>query len=136
MRSVFVTEKLCTVSELASELSKPCEGTFIYENETYHGCTNIGDLNGRAWCSTKIDPLTYEHVSGGNFYGFCPEDGTCSTAKEGQEIQNKAIDLESCKVIFYSCWFALFSRGPSRPTRPLSGSLFQAPFQAIFPGPI
>ena len=101
MRSVFVTEKSCTVIELASETSKPCEGTFIYENETYYGCTNIGDQNGRAWCSTKIDPLTYEHVSGGNFYGFCPEDGSCSTAEEGQEIQNRAIDLESCKDVCF-----------------------------------
>ena len=100
LRSVFVIEKTCNVIELASELSKPCEGTFIYENITYHGCTKIGDSNGRAWCSTKIDPLTYEHVSGENFYGFCPENGSCSTAEEGQKIQDRAIDLESCKASF------------------------------------
>ena len=92
-------EKTCNVIELASELSKPCEGTFIYKNETYYGCTKIGDSNGRAWCSTKIDPLTYEHM-GGNFYGFCPEDGSCSTAEEGKDIQTRVIDLESCKAIY------------------------------------
>merc|ERR1712051_899172 len=98
LRSVFVIKKSCNVIELASELSKPCEGTFIYENKTYYGCTKIGDSKGRAWCSTKIDPLTYEHVSDGNFYGFCPEDGSCSTAEEGQEIQNRVIDLESSSL--------------------------------------
>ena len=135
LRSVFVIEKSCNVIELASELLKPCEGAFIYKNETYYGCTQIGDSNGRAWCSTKIDPLTYEHVSGGNFYGFCPEDGSCSTAEEGQKIQDRAIDLESCKIIFYCFWFALFSRGPSRPTRLLSRPSFQAPFEAHFQTP-
>ena len=94
------------MKELASETSKPCEGTFIYKNETYHGCTKIGDQNGRAWCSTKIDHLTYEHISGGNFYGFCPEDGSCSTTEEGQMIQNHAIDLESCEAVF--CFFVGF----------------------------
>ena len=98
---MFITEKSCNVIELASDLSKPCEGIFIYENETYYGCTKIGDQNGRAWCSTKIDPLTYEHVSDGNYYGFCPEDGSCSTAEEGQKIQDRAIDLESCKAVYF-----------------------------------
>ena len=133
LRSVFVIEKSCNVIELASELSKPCEGTFIYENETYYGCTKIGDSNGRAWCSTKIDPLTYEHVSGGNFYGFCPENGSCSTAEEGQKIQDRAIDLESCKIISFIVFgLPCFPEDLPGLPDPFPDSLFQT----ILPNPI
>ena len=43
----------CTVFEQKSGELKPCEDVFIYENQTYYGCTTEDSENGEAWCSTK-----------------------------------------------------------------------------------
>ena len=51
----------------------------------------------RPWCSTKVDPLTSEHISDGEFYGYCPEDGSCLSAEKGQELFNEAQNWELCE---------------------------------------
>ena len=39
INSLFENQKECLVNEKKSETNKPCEFPFIYENETYYGCT-------------------------------------------------------------------------------------------------
>ena len=42
---VFHGEKgLCSVKEEGSLLEKPCQFPFIFDNETYYGCTLAGEL--------------------------------------------------------------------------------------------
>ena len=54
---------------------------------------------GRLWCSTKTDPVTYEHVSGGNHYGFCEEEH-CPGLGNCQVIQQKDQKLKPCQFPF------------------------------------
>ena len=55
----------CTVFEQKSGELKPCEDVFVYENQTYYGCTIEDSENGEAWCSTKG-----QLISKGNFSVF------------------------------------------------------------------
>ena len=86
-------ENECVVNEIASNLTKPCQFPFIYENQTFYGCTRFGQ-NGNPWCSTKINPLTYDHIDGKNFYGYCIED-LCSTDDEGAESYEKFLKIKT-----------------------------------------
>ena len=59
----------------------------MFFNQTYYGCIKlIGIENGveeyteKAWCSTKVDVNTKEHIRGGSHYGDCPSD--CPSAEE------------------------------------------------------
>ena len=59
----------------------------MFFNKTYYGCIKlIGIENGveeyteKAWCSTKVDVNTKEHIRGGSHYGDCPSD--CPSAEE------------------------------------------------------
>ena len=88
--------KDCVVTEIASGESKPCESVFIFEGVTYNGCTIEGSNDGKAWCSTKVDPISWEHV-GNDFYGNCPNDGSCLTDEQGKEELQTLIEAE-CKV--------------------------------------
>ena len=53
----------------------------------------------RPWCSTKVDPLTSEHDLNGEFYGYCPEDGSCLSEEKGQEILDHVNELALCKSL-------------------------------------
>ena len=88
--------KDCVVTEIASGESKPCESVFIFEGVTYNGCTIEGSNDGKAWCSTKVDPISWEHV-GNDFYGNCPNDGSCLTDEQGKEELQTLIEAE-CKA--------------------------------------
>ena len=60
------------VIEKASNLQKPCQFPFVFKKYTYHGCTkDYAGENGKAWCSTKVFPITNEHITGGSFFGDC-----------------------------------------------------------------
>jgi len=78
--------KPCQVIEENSSLLKSCKFPFIYKDNAYYGCTTVDGVNGKAWCSTKIDPLTNEHVEGG-YRGDCPNsedpEYTCKSHEEG-----------------------------------------------------
>ena len=75
----------CEVIELASNSLKPCQFPFIYQNQTFYGCTKVATgFNERAWCSTNVDPLTNKHIAGQQFYGDCPYEN-CPTEEEGKE---------------------------------------------------
>ena len=95
-------KKECSVLEVASGESKPCQFPFIYKNETYYGCTlkdSIGDLDtqtGKPWCSTKIDPLDYEHITDGDYYGDCVME-ECPSAKAGEDAQNYFLNVSTSK---------------------------------------
>ena len=84
------------MTEKASNSLKPCQFPFILEDQTFYGCTKVkvGE-NGKAWCSTKIDPLTHEHIEGQNLWGDCPND--CPTDEEAKEDYNDIIEKTTSK---------------------------------------
>ena len=91
--------KDCKVIEQGSKLSKPCQFPFIYRNRTFYGCTTFDDRDGKAWCSTKIDPFDYaaDVTPNGKFYGYCPEN-ECPTEKIGQEWFQNQLEMNKCKA--------------------------------------
>merc|ERR1711935_15042 len=77
----------CTVKEAASNQFKKCQFPFVFFGKTYYGCIKLIDVkNGveeytaKAWCSTKVDGNTKEHIGGGSYYGDCPSN--CESAEE------------------------------------------------------
>jgi hypothetical protein len=77
----------CTVQEVASRQFKKCQFPFVFFDKTYYGCIKLIDVqNGveeyttKAWCSTKVDENTKEHIAGGSYYGDCPND--CESAED------------------------------------------------------
>jgi len=77
----------CTVKEVASNRFKKCQFPFVFFDKTYYGCIKLIDIqNGveeytsKAWCSTKVDGNTKEHIGGGSYYGDCPSN--CESAEE------------------------------------------------------
>lgn len=91
----------CRVIEKSSGESKPCVGAFVYEDQTFYGCTTVGSENGEAWCSTKIDSLTDEHITEGDFFGYC-EDTKCISAEKGQKEQNNLMALQQASFVNFS----------------------------------
>ena len=107
--SIFGNTNNCSVIEKKTNLEKPCEFPFIYENKTFYGCTTYLKLaNGKEkvtlpWCSTKTEAISHEHIPGGKFWGECPKDNTdtCPSAEQGQEAANLWEDIqisESSKI--------------------------------------
>ena len=92
IRSNSINTKTCLVTEIYSGESKPCQGVFIFEGESYYGCTNVKSENEKSWCSTKVDPLTYEHVKNGDFFGYCPSN--CMTSEEGKIHHDELMMLQ------------------------------------------
>ena len=88
----------CEVIEAASAQKKPCEAEFTFENKTYYGCTTVGGDNLAPWCSTKVNPITKEHIVGQSNYGDCPTDGSCLTEEEGEKFYNELrVNAENMK---------------------------------------
>ena len=89
----------CSVIELNSGQSKPCLFLFVFENQTFYGCTLYQDE--KPWCSTKIDPLDYEHVIGNKYWGYCPLPlDECPTDEKGLDAENTFHNiLESSKYL-------------------------------------
>ena len=83
------------MNELKTGESKLCASIFIFHGVTYYGCTKVADDNGKPWCSTKVDPITLEHVRFGNYWGYCPDDNSCLTAEQGQKEYEKFWEAES-----------------------------------------
>ena len=83
--------QICQVIEEGSKQNKPCQGVFIFENVTYYGCTTTGSKTGQPWCSTKVNPITLEHVSDGEFFGYCDvfRTNNCISADVGQLEHDK-----------------------------------------------
>ena len=119
INTLFENKKECFVKELITGLEKPCEFPFIYEGRTYYGCsTYVKYKDGREsfsekpWCSTRTEPISTQHITGGGLYGDCPQDGSCSTAEEGQVAENIWEQNElgkSYKYYISDCFFMLYS---------------------------
>ena len=84
---LFSLSTECTVKEVASNRFKKCQFPFVFFDKTYYGCIKLIDIkNGKevytskAWCSTKVDVNTKEHIGGGSYYGDCPSN--CESAEE------------------------------------------------------
>ena len=88
----------CTVFEQKSGELKKCEDVFVYENQTYYGCTTEDSENGEAWCSTKVDPRTYEHINGTGFFGYCRK-SKCMMAEKGKKEQDRMMALQEGKGV-------------------------------------
>ena len=91
----FENKNDCLVQEKKTGLERPCEFPFIYENKTYYGCSTYvkfksghENFNDTPWCSTRTEPISTEHITGGFFWGHCPQDGSCLTSEEGQIAEN------------------------------------------------
>ena len=84
-------------------VTKPCESVFIFDGVTYNGCTIEGSNNGKAWCSTKVDPISWEHA-GNDFYGNCPDDGSCLTDEQGKEELQTLIEAECTSNFDKECF--------------------------------
>merc|ERR1711971_307572 len=85
----------CTVQEVASNQFKKCQFPFVFFDKTYYGCIKLIDIKNsveeyteKAWCSTKVDVNTKEHIGGGSYYGDCPSD--CPSAEEAAADQQSS----------------------------------------------
>jgi len=79
----------CRVIERKTNTSKLCQIPFIYKERKFYGCTKLdADSPEEPWCSTKINPLTLEHVGGESAFGVCPKE-ICDSEEEGLEKWNK-----------------------------------------------
>ena len=72
-------------------------------NQTFYGCTIFQSENGNPWCSTKVDPLDHEHISGKGYYGDCPLPlDECPSAEQGLEAENNYIEyLDLSKYAYH-----------------------------------
>ena len=96
-------EAECAVNELASNSTKPCQFPFIYENKTFYGCTRLSaGENGYPWCSTKINPLTYDHIVGQDLYGDCL-DNSCPTEEQGVDSYEKFLNISTSTYAIQIC---------------------------------
>ena len=75
------SQQSCLVKEKKTGNLKPCIFPFIYNNKIYNGCTDINDLEGKQWCSTKVDAKGI-HVGKGKYWGHCRPD--CEDHEENQ----------------------------------------------------
>ena len=92
-QTAMISKHECKVIEKKSGVSKLCAGAFIFENQTYYGCTTVRSENGKAWCSTNVDPRTNEHIIDGNFFGECT-DKNCISAELGKKEQDNLLALQ------------------------------------------
>ena len=76
--------------------SKPCRFPFIYNNETFLGCTTVSNneigQTDISWCSTKTDQLD-EHDEFGSYFGECLSE-ICPSAEQGLKAQEEEINLQ------------------------------------------
>ena len=92
------TDGVCKVFDRATETLKSCQFPFIFQNQTYYGCTTDTDENGKAWCSTKISPLTNEHIPKGSHWGYCLDDSkNCPFADDAKSDLDDAIKAQEGK---------------------------------------
>ena len=97
---IFEDPKDCLVEERSSGEPKPCQFPFIYKNETFYGCTlkdavgNSDSFTGSPWCSTKINQLTFEHISGGGFFGDCLAEN-CPSTEFGQNAIEEILTVQN-----------------------------------------
>ena len=61
------------VKEEASGLMVECKFPFIFSGTEYNSCTTEHEAGNNLWCSTKIDPISKEHVNGQGWWGYCQE---------------------------------------------------------------
>ena len=104
--SILGNTNNCSVIEKKTNLEKPCEFPFIYENKTFYGCTTYLKLaNGKEkvalpWCSTKTEAISHEQITGRNFWGNCLKDNPkiCPSAEQGQKAADLWEDIEISKL--------------------------------------
>ena len=103
---IFEDQKDCLVEERGSSESKPCQFPFIYKNETFYGCTlkdaagNSDSHSGNPWCSTKTNQLTFEHISGGGFFGDCLAEN-CPSTEFGQKAIEEILAVQNTISKFF-----------------------------------
>ena len=97
----------CEVIEVASKSKKKCQFPFVFKNHTYYGCTKKASLNGKAWCSTRTNPTSNEHITGQKLYGDC--DSSCPM-NECQVTEKASNQQKPCefpfifkKVTYHGC---------------------------------
>ena len=106
INSIFGNTNNCSVIEKKTNLEKPCEFPFIYENKTFYGCTTYAKTpNGEVivvlpWCSTKTEAISHEHITRRNFWGNCLKDNTkiCPSAEQGQKAADLWEDIQISKI--------------------------------------
>ena len=91
----------CKVTEKSSEEIKPCIFPFIYENNSYYGCTldGPGEIT-VPWCSTKVDPLTLVHIPNEGVWGDCND--SCPSDAEGLADFEFFKEQSNCKLKFFN----------------------------------
>ena len=92
---------------MASKSKKKCQFPFVFKNHTYYGCTKKASLNGKAWCSTRTNPTSNEHITGQKLFGDC--DSSCPM-NECQVTEKASNQQKPCefpfvfkKVTYHSC---------------------------------
>jgi hypothetical protein len=88
LNDLFKAGNICEVTESLSRQSLECIFPFKYGGKTYYGCTTDVDPDQLAWCSTKVNLDTGDHIDGEGHWGhcvspLCPAD---ETAKDATEI--------------------------------------------------
>lgn len=48
-----------------------CQFPFVFRGQTFTSCIILGDPNLKSWCSTKVNPISRGHVSGGGYIHYC-----------------------------------------------------------------
>lgn len=75
--------------ECKTVANNACVFPFRHEDQTYAGCTDQSDTDGRLWCSTEVTSGG-EHVVGQ--WGHCAED--CPTASERREASCGVLEVK------------------------------------------
>ena len=91
-------DPICEVKDENSKKTIECIIPFVFLNTTFHGCTDWLDKKSKTtpWCSTKVNPVTKEHIGGEENYGNCPKE--CFVDEKPQPVlekDNKVADFQS-----------------------------------------
>ncbi|XP_059099182.1 phenoloxidase-activating enzyme 1-like [Tigriopus californicus] len=70
--SCVLSAELCVTvpTQDGTSRSERCQFPFRYKDQTFNLCTVEDDVDGRPWCSTRVDE-EHVHVSGSGHWGHC-----------------------------------------------------------------
>ncbi len=78
----------CNVTEVGSGNQTTCEFPFVKNGTEYFGCTDVQDPHGNLWCSTRVDPVTKNHIPGRGSWAYCRPQDVCPVHVDVLDAQN------------------------------------------------
>jgi len=77
---------------------KDCIIPFIFNNVSRNGCITLTDP--KPWCSTKVDPVTNEHIKNGGHWGHCKPDCPVFTPTSVPDPKDTAGSIRTDEIPF------------------------------------